>query len=407
MIAPALVARTELVADLGKLVSRASPTNPLAFLRDGDGIVGIGETLRLEFTGSTRIADAAAAWRQVAGSALITDPLSLPGTGLVAFGSFAFAEGSAAPSVLVVPSVIFGRRTGVCWVTRVSAGPASGSASASALPTRAPLGNPFSVSFEPGSMTSMEYLTAVSDALDRGIDKVVLARDLIATLPAGADLRVPLGRLAAAYPDTFTFAVDGLLGASPETLVQSIGGRVTARVLAGSSARGADGTADQLAQASLVASNKDLAEHDFALQSVLAALAPHTSSLTASAVFALELPNLWHLASDIAGALADGSSALDLVAALHPTAAVAGSPTDAATALIAELEPFDRGRYAGPIGWIDSRGDGEWAVALRCALVAGNTVTAYAGAGIVSGSEPARELAETELKFRPVVEAFA
>ena len=156
------------------------------------------------------------------------------------------------------------------------------------------------------------------------------------------------------------------------------------------------------------------------MQSVLDALAPHTRALRADdEPFALELPNLWHLATDVAGELADHASALDLVAALHPTAAVAGTPTDAAIELIRRLEPFDRGRYAGPVGWVDANGDGEWAIALRCAQIGAEPlrghadvpdtipVVAHAGAGIVAGSDPETELLETRVKFRPIVDALA
>jgi menaquinone-specific isochorismate synthase len=123
--------------------------------------------------------------------------------------------------------------------------------------------------------------------------------------------------------------------------------------------------------------------------------------------FTLRLPNVWNLACDVEGLLADGSSSLDLLSALHPTAAVAGTPTREAVAAIEELEPFDRGRYAGPVGWVGADGDGEWAIALRCGQVeADGVVRAFAGAGIVAGSVAARELAETSLKFRPIVEAF-
>jgi menaquinone-specific isochorismate synthase len=153
---------------------------------------------------------------------------------------------------------------------------------------------------------------------------------------------------------------------------------------------------------------KDLDEHAFAVHSVLDALRPHVRAVTASeSPFTLKLPNLWHLATDVEMQLADDSSALDIVAALHPTAAVAGSPTDAALALIAELEPFDRGRYAGPVGWIDQDGDGEWVIALRCARIDDDgLVTAYAGAGIVADSDPQSELAETRMKFRPIADAL-
>jgi menaquinone-specific isochorismate synthase len=186
-------------------------------------------------------------------------------------------------------------------------------------------------------------------------------------------------------------------------------GSVTARVLAGTVGRGGDADSDLAASVALATSTKDLDEHQYAISSVLRALEPHSSTLTTSdQPFTLKLPNLWHLASDVEGRLSDGATSLDLVAALHPTAAVAGSPTDAALDLIARLEPFDRGRYAGPVGWVDGNGDGEWAVALRCAHVSSTgRITAYAGAGIVGESQPAKELAETKMKFRPIVEAFS
>ena len=393
-----MVVSTEAAADHGSLVSRLGSRHPLAFLRNGDGIVGLGEALRLEFTGPGRITDAAAAWRALAAEAAVTDEVRLPGTGLVAFGSFAFADSSAATSVLVVPSVILGRRGGVSWVTRIGR----------ALDDE-PLGQQFSAAFEPG-FSPDGYTAAVASLVERirsgELRKAVLARDVVARIPADADLRLPLARLAEAYPDTFTFSVAGLIGSSPETLVRASGGTVTARVLAGSTARGADAQADATAASTLAASRKDVEEHSFAIRSVLESLAPISAGLTSTPPFPLRLPNLWHLASDVTGTLTRGSSALDLVAALHPTAAVAGAPTDAALDVIAELEPFDRGRYAGPVGWVDADGDGEWAIALRCAQVDGETVTAYAGAGIVAGSDPARELAETALKLRPILEAF-
>jgi menaquinone-specific isochorismate synthase len=142
---------------------------------------------------------------------------------------------------------------------------------------------------------------------------------------------------------------------------------------------------------------------------VLDALAPHArSGISASEIpFALKLPNLWHLATNIEGVLSDGSSALDLAAALHPTAAVAGTPTAKALEVIRELEPLDRGRYGGPVGWVDAAGDGKWAVSLRSAEVSPEgDIRAYAGGGILAASDPDVELAETKLKFRPIVEAF-
>lgn len=394
---------SSVTTDPGPLVTLLSPTAPLAFLRAGEGMIGIGEALRLEFSGASRMVDAAAAWRALADASTVADAVHLPGSGLVGFGSFAFASDSAATSVLIVPSVIVGRRDGVAWVTRLAR---------DGVPSDAPMAphhmslgeeSPASVVLTPGRMSPKAYATAVGSAVTHiaagDASKVVLARDLVGSIPAEADLRHPLGRLAAAYPDTFTFAVGGLIGSSPETLVRVEGSTVSARVLAGTASR-------EVAEEVFAASPKDLAEHEFARASVIEALASHAEGVTALAPYPLALPNLWHLASDITGTLTDGSSSLDLIATLHPTAAVAGAPTNAALRLIAELEPLDRGRYAGPVGWVGADGDGEWAVALRCAQVDGTSVTAYAGAGIVAGSDPARELAETTLKFRPISDAF-
>jgi menaquinone-specific isochorismate synthase len=261
-------------------------------------------------------------------------------------------------------------------------------------------------------MTAEAFVVAVEHAIaaiaDHKLHKAVLARELVGQLPEGADLRRVLTYLALGYPDNFTYAVNGLVGSSPETLVQVNDGTLTARVLAGTTGRGADPDEDLAHSVTLATSTKDLDEHQFAIASVMSALRPHCSALaTSEQPFTLKLPNLWHLASDVEGTLNDGSTSLDLVAALHPTAAVAGNPTDAALSLIQRLEPFDRGRYAGPVGWVDANGDGEWAIALRCAHVSSTgRVTAYAGAGIVRDSDPAMELAETKMKFRPIVEAF-
>ena len=407
---PPLASSTTPLHAAPPLIGLLDPQDPLGFVRNGDGIIGLGVALRLEFSGPSRIQDAADAWRAVVASATIVDPVGLAGTGLVAFGSFAFADDSSAVSVLVVPSVVIGLRDGVGWMTRIGEG-------LGALPDTPALGSAFPVVFEHGRLSGPGYADAVASAvasINSGVArKVVVARDLVARIPDDADLRHPIGALARAYRDTYTFAVDGLIGSSPETLVRARRGVLSARVLAGSAARGGDPTSDAKAAAMLAASPKDLAEHAIALQSVLDTLGPRSSALRSNPrPFPLQLRNIWHLASDVTGSLTDGSSALDLVAATHPTAAVAGDPTRSALSLIAELEPFDRGRYAGPVGWVDAYGDGEWAIALRCAQVSvasggSRTVTAYAGAGIVAASDPEGELAETELKFNPIVDAFS
>ncbi|RQP10432.1 MAG: isochorismate synthase [Microbacteriaceae bacterium] len=380
-------------------------------MRRGEGVAGLGEALRLTFRGPDRIAQAAETWRRIAAAATIDDPVRRSGSGLLAFGAFTFDESSRYESVLIVPRTIVGRRDGVTWITEVAV---AGDDTPAPEPTPSALGTEFRLALQPGDVGPELYRDLVAQAVDRiragELRKVVLARDLVGHLPEGGDLRRVLTDLALGYPDTWTFAVDGHIGSSPETLVRVSHGKVTARVLAGSIARGADADADHAAALKLATSTKDLDEHRYAVQSVLDALAPHArAGVSASEIpFTLKLPNLWHLATNIEGTLSDVSSALDLAAALHPTAAVAGTPTAKAMDLIRELEPLDRGRYGGPVGWVDADGDGKWAVSLRSAEVAPDgDIRAFAGGGILAASDPDVELAETKLKFRPVVEAFA
>jgi menaquinone-specific isochorismate synthase len=407
--APALTVETSPIADIRQLILLLDEHQPLLWMRRNQGLAGIGTALRLEFSGPTRMTDAAAAWRDVVAAATVTDPLARTGTGLLAFGTFAFDDSSSQTSVLIVPEVIVGREDGQCWVTRIWP---TGQGAPEIPVALHPLGNEYRISLLPGALKPDGYRDAVGAAVAhigaRDVSKVVLARDLVGRLPAESDLRRALTELALGYPDCWTYAVDGLVGSSPETLIRADHNEVNARVLAGTISRGVDAAADIEAALALATSSKDGDEHEFAVQSVLAALRPHTSVLTTSEIpFTVKLPNLWHLATDLEGTLSDGSTSLDLIAAMHPTAAVAGTPTQDALALIRELEPFDRGRYAGPVGWVGADGDGEWAIALRCAQVSPDgTVTAYAGCGIVLDSEPDRELAETKMKFRPVVEAF-
>lgn len=406
---PPLTVETTETADLGPLVPLLDPRHPLLWMRRGFGLVGLGEALRLEFSGPNRMTDAASAWHRIVAAASVTDPLARTGTGLIALGSFAFSDHSAASSVLIVPSVIVGRDKGQSWITRIGVG----GIAPLAIPPLVPYGDDYRVTLHPGAMGADDYRAAVTAAVtrirDHELSKVVLARELVGELPTGADLRRVIDSLALGYPDCWTFSVDGFIGSSPETLVSVDNGSVSARVLAGSAARGTDSRSDQDAATALATSAKDQDEHEYAVQNVLASLRAHSPNVTASEMpFTLKLPNLWHLASDIDGELTDGSTSLDLIQSLHPTAAVAGTPTAEALRLIDELEPFDRGRYAGPVGWVGADGDGEWAVALRSAQISDSgAVTAYAGAGIVSESVAERELLETRMKFRPIVEALS
>ena len=375
---------------------------PTAFIRGGSGIIGFGEAARISAKGPARIGELASKWRELVSSSEVKDSVNLPGTGLVAFGSIAFADSSQAESVLIVPQVTIGSRDGRMWLTTVNG---------AELPATEPYGSNSRVDLQPGSQSRSGFEKSVESAIamiaSGSAEKVVLARDLVAEITPDFDLRPILKNLADRYPSCWVYAVDGTFGASPELLVRVSHGQVSARVLAGTAGRGTDPSVDQAIAAALANSSKNLAEHTFAVDSLVDALQPFCEHVDAdSEPFSLALPNVWHLASDVHGVLRESASVLDLAAALHPTAAVAGTPRAAAQNLIETLEPFDRGRYAGPVGWIGADGDGEWAIALRGGQLSQGKLTAYAGCGIVAESEPSAELAETDLKFQPIIGAL-
>lgn len=388
---------------VGRDLLELLPAESSAFVRGGQGLIGWGEAKRLSAKGPNRIAELASAWRSYVSELEVVDSVSLPGSGPVAFGTIAFADTSEAESVLVMPRVVIGRRDDRFWITSVDD---------AKLPAATVWGKNESVTLTSGSLGRQAF----SDLVDRAVtmiqserlEKVVLARDLVGATPKDFDLRTALGRLAARYPSCWIYSVDGMFGASPELLVRVSHSQVSARVLAGTAARGTDPSVDQAISKALAESHKNLAEHDFAVKSLVSALEPFCDHVDADTEpFSLALPNLWHLASDVHAVLKEDSSVLDLASALHPTAAVAGTPREAAQSLIAELEPFDRGRYAGPVGWIGADGDGEWVIALRGAQLRNGKITAYAGCGIVSESDGESELIETDLKFQPIIGALA
>ncbi|MGI8392776.1 isochorismate synthase [Leucobacter sp. W1038] len=397
---------------LDDLLSFADSSQPLLWTRGDRGCVGIGETQRLSFTGPDRFTQASAVWRSIAAAAEVDDSVRLPGSGLLAFGTFAFSSASESTSVLIVPRMIVARHRGTAWVTEIAEAPIGRDP---LLPASSPIGAWIGTDL-PTTEPNAAYLAGVREASARiargSVEKIVLSRQVHGWIRAEDDLRVPLRRLAERYDDCWTFAVDGLIGASPETLIRQTDGAISARVLAGTRARRPDPAADARARDELLTSTKEQHEHSFAVQSVVTALAPHVAKLhTSEEPFALQLPNVWHLATDLGATPGAGGTSLELTAALHPTAAVAGTPTSQAVASIAEIEPFDRGRYAGAVGWIDADGDGEWVIALRCAQVTPTDqgrleVTATAGGGIVAGSDPDREFGETVSKFTPIAEAF-
>lgn len=403
-----LVARTVRIDDPGDLLALLPADDALAWVHHGDGLVGWGRAATFESAGPRRFEAAAAWWRDTTRHSVVRDEVGLPGSGLLAFGTFTFSD-SATGSGLVVPEVVVGRRGDDAWITVIGSGIG---ASPALAPTEQPR-EPTSPRFADGVVDGPAWRDVVARAVERiqdgDLDKVVLSREVVATLDAPLDVRAPLRRLARDYPGCWTFHVDGFFGASPEMLVRLERGLVTSRVLAGTIRRTGDDERDLALAAKLARSSKDLEEHEYAVRSVADALTPHcTSTNVPEAPFVLHLPNVMHLATDVTGVVSDAATALDLVASLHPSAAVGGTPTRDAVTLIDEIEGLDRGRFAGPVGWIDARGDGEWAIGLRSAQVdpGGTTVRLFAGCGIVADSVPADELAESEAKLVPVKSAL-
>lgn len=365
------------------------------YYRHGDvEIVGIGERARWTARGPRRFHELGELWKQALGT--ISPPLRQH---VVAMGGGDFDP--AGEAHLVVPRTTIirrGRNVTMVTVGDVAGAPDPGRRSIGAAPV---------VEWPNIDSVYRDRVRAALARLDSEFGKVVVARALTGEVVTPGDERAPLQRLTNEYPDTHIFALDGLWGASPETLVRVDERRISARVLAGSAARGWDSATDSAAAAALTASTKDRDEHEYAVNSVVTALAPHCRSIVGAATpFTLRLSNVWHLASDISGVLGTRSTVFDLIDSLHPTAAVAGVPTDRALATIADIEAIPRGRYAGPVGWVDGSGDGEWAIALRCAQWRDSQIVAHAGAGIIAGSDPESEFAETELKFRPIRESL-
>ncbi|TDW88092.1 isochorismate synthase [Kribbella pratensis] len=408
--APQLVVRSQSVDGVSaQLLDHLPAEGGLAWVRRGDGHVGWGVAARLDVAGGNRFQEAMTWWQELTSAAVIRDEVGVPGSGLVCFGSFGFTDQD--PGELVVPDVIVGRRGDTTWVTTISPASSLGAPPELVVHEPSPV---YDVAFADGARTGTDWSAIVADAVRRitagELEKVVLARDLIAIAEQPIDLRWPLHRLATAYPNCWTFSVDGLIGATPELLVRREKGLITSRVLAGTIRRTGDDAHDLALAASLARSSKDLEEHEFAVRSVAEALEPHCTSMNVPETpFVLHLPNVMHLATDVAGVANNGASALGLAAALHPSAAVCGTPTPVARDLIGEIEGMRRGRFSGPVGWMDAVGDGEWCIALRCGQAdpeEPRRMRLFAGAGIVAGSDPDAELAETNAKLVPMRDAL-
>lgn len=423
---PRLHVRTVSIPDDQALLARLPDENPTAFVRAGEGLVGWGEVARLTLpadpvgpraTPRQRFTAAHHWLRDLLDGADVDDQVGLPGCGPVAFASFTFDPHSAG-SVVVVPRVVVGRRDGRCWITTVDDHPdrAGDPTPLAEVPPRRPVG---ALRWSEGALGPDHWGAAVAEAVRRirrgDLDKVVLARDVHAHAEAPIDPRTVLSRLARDFPTCCTFAVAGLVGATPELLLRrGMTGApgapdvLDSLVLAGTRARGATPDHDAALAAELLASPKDQEEHRYAVDSLRTALDPLCTSLDAPPEpELLRVRNLQHLASPVRATLRADAATLDVVAALHPTAAVGGTPTEPAVALIRELEQMDRGRYTGPVGWIDAHGRGEWGIALRTAHLSGAHARLYAGCGIVAASDPAAEIAEADVKFRVMREALA
>ena len=410
--------RTVEIGDPGDLVAWLPEPAGVAWIRHGDGLAGWGETARITLPAGEDRFTAGQKWlRELFDGAEVDDQVAEPGCGPVAFGSFTFDSASDG-SVLVVPETIIGRRGSRAWLTTIR--PLAARRTVRGVPPRwpaaggpgggpGPRATPADIRWHDGSLTAPGWERAVAAAVRRiragQLSKVVLARDLYATAARDLDIRAILRRLTERYPDCYTFACANLVGATPELLIRRQDDDVSSLVLGGTAPRGRDAAEDARLGAALLASAKEREEHGYAVVGVRAVLASRCDRLTVEPGPSLmRFANVQHLATWITGRLDGGQpgrdqSVLALADALHCTPAVCGTPAEAAMELIRELEEMDRGRYAGPVGWVDARGNGEWGIALRCAEVDGRRARLFAGCGIVAGSDPAAELAETQAKF--------
>ena len=379
---------------------------PLSWVRGGDGLVGWGSYATTVVKGANRFADARKWWHQQLEKFAIADSVHLSGTGPVLFASFSFDPDEE--SVLVIPKIVVGMRNGSSWITWIGDQPQP------ALQEEKQVLADAEFNWGDGSLSPAEWQLRVAKAIDEieksELEKVVLARDLIVNSHRPIDARKILRNLSAEYPSTWVFAVDGLVGATPELLLRLSRGMVTSRVLAGTISKTGNDEKDLALAASLARSSKDLEEHEYAVRSVADALDPFcTSTNVPESPFVLHLANVMHLATDVTGALIESMKNVDaftILEKLHPSAAVCGTPTNIASKLIKRIEGMSRGRYAGPVGWLDARGDGELGIALRCGQIKENEIQIYAGCGIVAGSNPEKELTESNAKFAPMRSAL-
>ena len=390
---------TTRIGDHLPLLDLLNSDAPLSWVRNGEGLVGWGVHATTTVSGKDRFEKARTWWHHQLETFAVANSVHGSGTGPVLFSSFSFDRNEE--SVLVIPKVIVGQKGSQSWITWIGDTPQP------VLPESPVQHSQGTFTFGDGSINTSAWKERVAEAIKRvgssQIDKVVLARDLVATSTQDIQTAPILKKLAAEYPSTWTFAVDGLVGATPELLLRLSRGMVTSRVLAGTIPKTGNDEKDLALAASLARSSKDLEEHEYAVRSVADALEPFCSSTNVpESPFVLHLANVMHLATDVTGALIETKQRVDafsLLQSLHPSAAVCGTPRAIAFDIITEIEGMNRGRYAGPVGWIDASGDGELGIALRSGQITDREIRIFAGCGIVAGSNPEKELEESNAKM--------
>ncbi|MGH2843267.1 MAG: isochorismate synthase [Solirubrobacteraceae bacterium] len=400
--------------------------------RDGMSLGALGSAHELRASGPGRFGEVGALWRALAGRARGDGGEGPAGAGLVAVGGFAFAdEGGRSPAwagfepaSMVVPRVSFARSGAETWIT-VNAAVAHGEdveavevevdgALARLRERPLPLLDPAPTGqFEVHSaLAPAHYEEAVAGAVARirrgEAKKLVLAREVQVRAPSDHDPAAVFDVLRGGFPTCYVYAVGRgeatFIGATPELLVRREGQRASTVALAGSIRRSADPAVDDHLGESLLRSEKNREENLIVAQRITSALAPHALWVTvAPEPVVVKVANIQHLAVPIRAQLRSGAGEIELAGLLHPTPAVGGDPDVVAQRLIPALEGMDRGWYAGTVGWSDAAGDGEFCVALRCALLRGRHASCFAGAGILADSDPAQELAETETKLQALL----
>lgn len=437
--APVLVSATVRVPYIDPLaVFRRARVDARTFWeqpRAGLSMAAVGAARRLAGRGDERFAQIAEGWRNLVSTALVDEPVEAPLAGPVCVGGFSFDParyGSPrwcgyGDALLITPTYLVVSRDDSSWLTvAASVEPDDDIAALTAalddglrhLLAEGDAGDggddSVDIVLEDAGQADL-WKRSVGDAIEQirqgTIQKLVLAREVRVRASGLLDPGAALSRLRSGYGDctlfAFAYGERCFLGATPERLVRVEGARVQAACMAGSAPRGASAEDDRALGTALLASGKERHEHALVLDALREALRPVCAELTVPQAPALfRTRNIQHLYTPLEGVLSNGATVLELVERLHPTPASAGLPRDGALALLRTHEAFDRGWYAGPVGWIDRHGSGEFVVAIRSALVAGQEASLYAGCGIVAGSDPDQEYAESSLKLMPMLWAL-